>query len=170
MHRGLSHLDRSGFCSMITVQLVWINTINDDRRDQKVNICRDEPRRPPEAPEKLERVKGIEPSYSAWKSDAFARFFNGFSDKSRPNNHIIFKHAARDRHMIPRRFGTGCHAVCRDSRVRFGPRLGHAAWRYRTIRSRQPDTQPSITSLAAFWIRQALMQARVASLHTTPLI
>src|ERR1700730_3981435 len=53
--------------------------------------------------------------------------------------------------MIPRRFGTGCYAVCRDSRVRFGPRLGHAAWRYRTIRSRQPDTQPSITSLAAFW-------------------
>src|ERR1700730_18172660 len=72
--------------------------------------------------------------------------------------------------MIPRRFGTGCYAVCRDSRVRFGPRLGHAAWRYRTIRSRQPDTQPSITSLAAFWIRQALMQARVASLNTTPLI
>ena len=35
---------------------------------------------------------------------------------------------------------------------------------YRTIRSRQPDTQPSITSLAAFSIRQALMQARVASL------
>jgi hypothetical protein len=49
-------------------------------------------------------------------------------------------------------------------------RRGHAALRYRTIRSRQPDTQPSITSLAAFWIRQALMQARVASLHTTPLI
>ena len=44
------------------------------------------------------------------------------------------------------------------------------AWRYRTIRSRQPDTQPNITSLAAFWIRQALMQARVASLHMTPLI
>jgi len=30
----------------------------------------------------LERVKGIEPSYSAWKSDASSRFFKGFSDKS----------------------------------------------------------------------------------------
>jgi hypothetical protein len=39
----------------------------------------------------LERVKGIEPSYSAWKSDAYARFFNGFSDKSQPNTPIDFK-------------------------------------------------------------------------------
>jgi hypothetical protein len=39
----------------------------------------------------LERVKGIEPSYSAWKSDAFARFFNGFSDRSQPNTPIDFK-------------------------------------------------------------------------------
>jgi putative SOS response-associated peptidase YedK len=39
----------------------------------------------------LERVKGIEPSYSAWKSDAFARFFNGSSDKWQPNTPIDFK-------------------------------------------------------------------------------
>src|SRR5258705_13140195 len=33
----------------------------------------------------------MEPSYSAWKSDTFARFFSGFSDKSQPNTPIDFK-------------------------------------------------------------------------------
>ncbi len=39
----------------------------------------------------MERVKGIEPSYSAWKSDAFARFSKASSDKSQPNNSIDSK-------------------------------------------------------------------------------
>jgi len=39
----------------------------------------------------LERVKGIEPSYSAWKSDASTRFFNSFSDKSPPKPYMDFK-------------------------------------------------------------------------------
>jgi hypothetical protein len=39
----------------------------------------------------MEWVKGIEPSYSAWKSDAYARFFNGSSDKSQPKPAIDFK-------------------------------------------------------------------------------
>jgi hypothetical protein len=33
-----------------------------------------------------DRVKGIAPSYSAWKSDAFARFFNGFSSQIKVMN------------------------------------------------------------------------------------
>jgi hypothetical protein len=36
-------------------------------------------------------VKGIEPSYSAWKSDVFTRFFNDFSDRSKPKLPIEVK-------------------------------------------------------------------------------
>ena len=40
----------------------------------------------PRFSECLERVKGIEPPYSAWKSGAHARFSKRASDKPKPNN------------------------------------------------------------------------------------
>ena len=72
-----------------------------------ISICPTEKQGVDKRLKTLERVKESKPSYSAWKSDAYARFFNGFSDKPQPNAPIDFKRQFRavgtPLRLVPRR-------------------------------------------------------------------
>jgi hypothetical protein len=55
--------------------------------------------------EQLERVKGIEPSYSAWKSPNLPKVFKAHSDKSRPSGQLrSLQNFLPSEWLAPRRF------------------------------------------------------------------